>query len=284
MKKILAITGKFIADQAKRFKAFWKSRNIYEKIGFIILAVLLLTVLVSFFWTPYDPTKMSGSEKLKGPSLKHPFGTDNFGRDILSRVMSGLQDTVIIAIGIVAIGAFFGAVIGALTGYFGGWIDEIVMRISDAMTAFPSVLLALVVISVWGTGKYKVIVALGIAFIPSFVRMVRGEMLKLRDEDYVDSAKLMGVPTLRIIFVHVFPNIMPTLLSAIAVGFNNAVLAESGLSYLNIGVTPPEASLGSMLSDAQGYLLNAPWYALAPGIIMILLILGFSFVSESKIK
>ncbi len=280
MKKIKS----FIVTRAKGFKEWFKQRTVTERIGFCILSLIMLMVLISFFYLPYDPTKMDGTSKLKGPSPSHLFGTDNFGRDVFSRVMSGLQDTVIIALGIVAIGAFFGSVIGSVTGYIGGLFDEAVMRINDAMTAFPSMLLALVVISVWGAGKYKVIIALGIAFIPSFVRIVRGEMLKLKDADYVDSARLMGVPTFRIIYRHIFPNIMPTLLSAIAVGFNNAVLAESGLSYLNIGVTPPEASLGSMLSDAQGYLLNAPWYALAPGFVMIILILGFSFVSEGRTK
>lgn len=266
----------------KNLLTAFKQKNIYFKIGMGLLIFFTVVVLISFFYTPYDPTAMSRSEKFMAPCPAHPFGTDNFGRDILSRVMAGVQDTFLIALGVVAIGAVVGSVIGALTGYFGGIVDDIFMRINDILTAFPSVLLALVFVSLWGSGKYKIIAALGIAFIPSFVRMVRGEMLKLREADFVDSARLMGVSHLRIIFVHIFPNMMPTLLSAIAVGFNNAILAESGMSYLGIGVTPPNASLGNMLSDAQGYLLNAPWYALAPGITMILLILGFGFVSENQ--
>lgn len=267
----------------KRSIDSFKGKNIYFKIGTFLLLFLALVVAVSIFYTPYDPTEMNGAEKFMAPCAAHPFGTDNFGRDIFSRVMSGLQDTFIIAFCVVMIGAVIGSVVGALTGYFGGWLDEVLMRLNDMLTAFPSVLLALVFISLWGSGKYKIIAALGIAFIPSFVRLVRGEMLKLRAADFVDSARLMGVSHLRIIFVHIFPNLLPTLLSAIAVGFNNAVLAESGMSYLGIGVTPPNASLGSMLSDAQGYLLNAPWYALAPGITIIILILGFGFVSENNV-
>lgn len=261
----------------------FRSKNIYFKIGTLILLFLALVVLISVFYTPYDPTKMDGTAKFTAPCMEHPFGTDNFGRDILSRVMVGLQDTFTIAFGVVLIGAAAGSFIGALTGYFGGWLDEVLMRLNDMLTAFPSVLLALVFVSLWGSGKYKIIAALGIAFIPSFARLVRGEVLKLRSADFVDSARLMGVSHMRIIFVHIFPNLLPTLLSAVAVGFNNAVLAESGMSYLGIGVTPPHASLGSMLSDAQGYLLNAPWYALAPGITIIILILGFSFVSENNV-
>ncbi len=266
----------------KRLMSSFKGKNIYFKIGVGILVFLALVVLVSFFYTPYDPTAMDSSAKFTAPCPQHPFGTDNFGRDILSRVMTGLQDTFLIAFFVVLIGAVVGTIIGSITGYYGGIIDEVLMRINDMLTAFPSVLLALVFVSLWGSGKYKIIAALGIAFIPSFARMVRGEVIKLRDADFVDSARLMGVSDMRIIFVHIFPNILPTLLSAIAVGFNNAVLAESGLSYLGIGVTPPNASLGSMLADAQGYLLNAPWYALAPGITIIILVLGFSFVSENN--
>ncbi len=266
----------------KEFFHGFKKKNLYFKIGCVILAVFALVVIISFFYTPYDPSEMNASAKFQAPSLTHLFGTDNFGRDILSRVMAGLQDTFIIALGVVLIGVIFGGLIGALTGYYGGLIDEVLMRLNDMLTAFPSILLALVFVSIWGSGTYEIIGALGIAFIPSFARLVRGEVLKLKDSDFVDSARLMGVSNFRIIFVHIFPNILPTLFSAIAIGFNNAVLAESGMSYLGIGVTPPDASLGSMLSDAQGYLLSAPWYALAPGITIILLVLAFSFVSENN--
>ena len=141
-------------------------------------------------------------------------------------------------------------------------------------------MLALVFISILGTGKYNIILALGIIFIPSFARIVRGEFIRLKELDYVKSAKLMGAGKMRIMFVHILPNAMPALLSAITVGFNNAVLAEAGMSYLGIGVQPPDASLGKMLSEAQSFLFSAPWYVIFPGIVIILLILGFSFLSE----
>ena len=145
---------------------------------------------------------------------------------------------------------------------------------------FPSVLLALVIISIAGTGKYKVMIALGIAFIPSFARVVRGEYMRLREADYVISAKLIGVKTPRILFVHILPNILPALLSAIAIGFNNAVLAEAGLSYLGIGVQPPDASLGRMLSESQTYLASGPWCAIFPGLFLVLLVLGVGLLGE----
>jgi len=154
------------------------------------------------------------------------------------------------------------------------------LRINDVVFAFPSILLALVFVSIFGTGKYNVIGALGIAFIPSFARIVRGEFIKYREMDYVKSARLAGVPEFRIIFVHILPNAMPVLLSSIMIGFNNAVLAEAGMSYLGIGVQPPSASLGSMLSESQTYLFSAPWYALFPGLMIILMVLGLSLLAD----
>ncbi len=170
--------------------------------------------------------------------------------------------------------------LGAITGYFGGLLDEVLMRVNDALAAFPSILLALVFISILGGGAYNIILALGIIFIPSFARIVRGEFIRQKELDYIKSARLMGASHFRIMFVHILPNILPALCSAITVGFNNAVLAEAGMSYLGIGVQPPDASLGRMLSEAQGYLFSAPWYALCPGVIIILLILGFSLINE----
>ena len=170
--------------------------------------------------------------------------------------------------------------IGAFTGYFGGWLDEVLMRFNDAVVSFPSILLALVFISILGPGKYNVILALAVVFIPSFARMTRSEFLSQREMDYVKSARLMGVPHMRIIFVHILPNVLPTVFATAAIGFNNAILAEAGMSYLGIGVQPPDASLGKMLSDAQGYLQSAPWYALAPGLTIVWIVLGFSLFSE----
>ncbi len=249
-------------------------------LGFVITGIMLLMILVGFVYTPYDITKMDSTAKLAAPSLAHPMGCDNFGRDIFSRVLKGMGNTFVIAAATVAIGTVSGVVIGAFTGYFGGWLDEVLMRVNDVVFAFPSILLALVFVSLFGTGKYNVIAALGIAFIPSFARIVRGEFIKYREMDYVKSARLAGVPELRIIFVHILPNTMPVLMSSVLIGFNNAVLAEAGMSYLGIGVQPPSASLGSMLSESQTYLFSAPWYAVFPGLMIILMVLGLSLLAD----
>lgn len=249
-------------------------------IGGAITITMMLMTLVGFFYTPYDTTKMDSKNKLAGCSLEHIMGCDNFGRDIFSRVLEGMGNTFLIALATVAIGVFFGIIIGAFTGYFGGWIDEVLMRINDVIFAFPSILLALVFVSLFGKGKYNVVLALGIAFIPSFARIVRSEFIKYKEMDYVKSAKLAGVGDFRIMFVHILPNTMTVLLSSVMIGFNNAVLAEAGMSYLGIGVQPPDASLGSMLSEAQTYLFSAPNYAVFPGLMIILLVLGFSLLSD----
>lgn len=249
--------------------------------GCAITTITVLIIILGFFWTPFDPDAMSPAEKSLAPCAAHLLGTDNFGRDIFSRVMEGAGTTLSIAFIAVSIGATVGTVIGGLTGYFGGIADEIVMRINDAVTAFPSILLALVVITITGNGKTNIIIVLGILFIPSFARVIRGEFAKQRNMDYVKNARLMGVRKTRIIFVHILPNIAPVLLSSVAIGFNNAVLAEASMSYLGVGVKPTEsASLGRMLLDSQAYLFSAPWQALSAGFAISILILGFALISE----
>ena len=218
-----------------------QKKNHYLRIGLAITAVITAMALVGCFWTPYAPTAMSGSEKFAAPSLRHLFGTDNFGRDIFSRVMVGACT--------VTIGAVVGTLVGALTGYFGGLVDELLMRVNDAVTAFPSILLALVFISLLGFGTYNVILALGIAFIPSYARVIRGEFARQREMNYVKNARLMGASHLRIMLVHILPNTRQVLLPTLAIGFNNAVLAEASMSFLGIGVKPPDVSLGYMLSS-----------------------------------
>ena len=249
-------------------------------LGCCITGVLLVMILVGYLWPPYDPEAMDAAVKMDGPTFAHVLGTDNFGRDIFSRVLTGAGTTLYIAVATVAIGLFFGTLVGAFTGWFGGWVDEVLMRCNDVITAFPSILLALVLISLFGSGKHNMILALSLLFIPSFARVVRSEFAKQKQLDYVRNAKLMGVGTLRIMFVHILPNVLPVVMSTLAIGFNNAVLAETAMSYLDIGVKLPDTSLGRMLSESQAYFFSAPWYALSAGVTIILLILGISLISD----
>lgn len=254
--------------------------NGYLIAGLIMTSVTLIMSLISVFWTPYAPTKIDASSKFLAPSLSHLYGTDNFGRDIFSRAMKGMGTTITISLSVVLFSSVFGIILGAVSGYFGGLLDEVIMRITDALNGFPSILLALVMISLLGDGRKNLILALGIAFTPSYIRIVRSEFIRLRDADYITRARLMGVRKSRILFVHILPNIFSVFWVSVLIGFNNAILAESGMSYLGIGVKPPNASLGMMLSDAQGYLQKAPWYALAPGLTIVWIVLGMALLSE----
>lgn len=259
----------------------YNKTNIRLIIGISLLALIVLLVVFSLIVEIYDPNEVNYSEMLYKPSFKHLFGTDDYGRDIYTRVMRGAATTFGISLFTVAMGAVVGTVIGALTGYFGGIIDEILMRVNDCLASFPSILLALIVVSLLDKGTWNICIALGIVFIPSFARIMRAEFLKEKNKDYVLNARLMGASHLRIIFKHIFPNTLPILFSGILVGINNAVLAEAGLSYLGLGVQPPDPSLGRMLSEAKTFLLNAPWYELYPCLVMILFILSLTLISDN---
>ena len=246
--------------------------------------LLLLTVLLiagGLFLSPYGPDEMDAASKNLAPSLKHLFGTDHYGRDVYTRVAHGALTTVLIGAMTVAIGGIFGTLVGALAGYIGGTFDAVIMRINDCLLAFPSILLALVFVGVFGPSEKNVVIALGILFVPSIARVVRSDVRTQLQSDYVVNAKLLGVSNARILFVHILPNIRATLLVTMAVGFNNAVLAESGMSYLGLGVQPPKASIGRMLSEGQSYLRSAPWTVLFPGLILVLAVLGVSLLSDA---
>ena len=261
-----------------------KKKDLQFYIGIGILTLLGLFVIVGLLYHPYSSTQMDQAAKLAGPSMSHWFGGDKMGRDIFTRVQEGLRTSVLISFFSTLIGSFAGIVIGAITGYFGGWLDDGVMRIIDVLFAIPSILLALVFVSLSNSGIMNIILALGIAVIPSFAKMTRTEFREQKKREYVQAAKLMGASDARIIFRHILPNVVPTLVNCIIISFNNCILAEAGLSYLGIGVQPPTASLGGMISEGQAYLKVAPFYVLFPGIVMVLLLLGFGMIADGDMK
>lgn len=250
------------------------------KLGLAVTGFIILLVLISQFYTPYDPNAMNAAERFSPPGFKHLFGTDNFGRDNFSRAITGAKFTLFVAMSTVAIGTLFGIMLGLAAGFFGGAADEAVMRLIDALTSFPGILLALVMVTVLSQGKYTIIIALGILFIPSFTRIVRSSTLQCRNSEFVNSAQVLGASPFRIMLVHILPNIYPQLLSTIIIGLSNAILAESSMSYLGLGIQPPTPSWGRMLFEAQAYLFNAPWNALAPGMMIMITVLGFNYIGE----
>ena len=249
--------------------------------GCVLLLLTVLLIAGGLFLSPYNPDEMDSAAKNLGPSLRHLFGTDHYGRDVYTRVAHGSLTTMLIGALTVLIGGIFGTLIGALAGYIGGVFDAVVMRINDCLLAFPSILLALIFVGIFGPSEKNVVIALGILFVPSIARVVRSDVRTQLQSDYVVNAKLLGASNARILFIHILPNLRATLLVTMAVGFNNAVLAESGMSYLGLGVQPPKASLGRMLSEGQSYIRSAAWTVIFPGLLLVLAVLGVALLSDA---
>ncbi|ATP40016.1 peptide ABC transporter permease [Solibacillus sp. R5-41] len=255
--------------------------NINLIIGLLIVVGFFMVMIVSFFYTPFDVNVMNIPEKLRGPSSVNLFGTDEFGRDIFSRIMKGTQTAFAVGILTVVIGVTLGILIGAIAGYVGGWIDEICMRFMDALMAFPGIILALMLVAIFGPGIVNTAIALGIIAIPGIARIARSGFVQHRDAEYVLAAKLIGVNPFKIMFRHILPNISSQIIVAATVTFAAAMLAEAALSYLGLGVQPPNPSWGRMLKDSQAYLMSAPWYIYAPGGAITLLVLGLYMLSNA---
>lgn len=252
----------------------------FYTVGLILLSVVLAAFLVSLFWTPYDPYATDAASKLLAPSAAHPFGTDNFGRDVLSRVMSAAKFTVFISVAGVAIALVLGTVTGLPAGYFGGFTDKSIMLLNNSIMCFPGILLALVAVAVFGASMFNVVWALGLVFAPTFARVYRAGTLEIKEYDYITHARVMGVHPVRIMLLHILPNLVPQLLPATVIGLANMTLFESGMSYLGLGVQPPDASFGKMLAESQAYIRVAPWLVIFPSMMLVFYILGLYFVSE----
>ena len=255
-------------------------QNTNFRIGAVLLIILLLVVIISIFYTPYDPNQMNTIAKFQTPSPAHLLGTDNFGRDILSRIMKGSQAVFLVGVTAVLIGLIVGFVFGAIAGYAGGAVDEIIMRLTDAQMAFPGIILALVFITVLGPGSLNTAIALGITAIPRFCRITRASFMQIKQMDYIKAAKSRGASGLRLIVFHILPNMISPLIVTAALGISSAVLSEAGLSYLGLGIQPPYPSWGKMLYEAQAYLLTYPWYAVIPGIMITFIVLGFNLLGD----
>ena len=248
--------------------------------GLILHGIVVIAFVISLFWTPYAPDATDAASKLLAPSPAHPFGTDNFGRDVLSRVMSASKYTIFISASGIAIALILGIIAGIPAGYYGGFTDRIIMLLGNSIMCFPGILLALVAVAVFGPSVTNVIWALGLVFAPTFARVCRVGTMEIKELDYITHARVMGVKPARIMTLHIFPNLVGQLLPATVIGLANMTLFESGMSYLGLGVQPPDASFGKMLSDAQAYIRVAPWLIVFPALMLVFYILGLYFISE----
>ncbi|WP_369297142.1 ABC transporter permease [uncultured Neglectibacter sp.] len=260
------------------WKQCWHKKNFVA--GACMVGLMLLVMAVGFFWMPYDPEAMELDNKLSFFSSAHLLGTDQFGRDILSRMMEGARYSFLIGAAAVATGLLLGGVIGTVAGYYGGKPDELVMKLIDVQMAFPGVLLALMLIVVFGVGLGNMALALGIMSVPRFARITRSGFIKYREAEFIKAARVRGAGDGRIIFRHILPHVAPDIIVTCSLGFAGAVMSEAGLSYLGLGIQPPTPSFGKMLSEAQACILQAGWYVLVPAAAITLLTMGFNLMGD----
>ena len=256
-------------------------RNKNFILGSCMVGLMVLIMVVGFFYMPYDPDVMDTEHELQFFSAAHPLGTDQFGRDILSRIMEGTRVSFLVGALTVVFGLLVGGAVGAVAGYYGGKIDEVIMKLIDTQMAFPGVLLALMLIAVFGNSIQNLIFALGVMSIPRFARITRSGFIKYRDAEFIKAARSRGAGDGRIIFRHILPNIVPELIVTSSLGFAGAVMSEAGLSYLGLGIQPPTPSFGKMLSEAQAEILQAGWYVLVPAVAITLLVMGFNLIGDA---
>lgn len=258
-----------------------RSRNAGLVAGVVITACFATVAVIARWWTPYDPTALSIVDKLESPSWHHWFGTDQLGRDVLSMIMAGAQNSVGVALVSVIIGLFVGLPLGLLAAARrGGAIDEVIMRGNDLVFAFPSLLLAILITAVFGPGAVNAIIAIGIFNIPVFARVTRGGALQLWTQDYCLAARVAGKGRLRISVEHILPNLIGLLAVQGTIQFSLGVIAEAGLSYVGLGAQPPTPSWGRMLNEAQTLTALAPSLALFPGAAVLLFVLGLNLLGD----
>lgn len=247
--------------------------------GFLVLSFFVILAIFAPFIAPYDPEEIVEYETLP-PSFAHPFGTDDLGRDIFSRAVYGARISLTVGLVAVTIAVLIGTLVGAFAGYFGGWLDGFIMRFVDVMLSFPSIFLILAIQAMLTPNIYNVMIVIGLTSWMGVARLVRGEYLKIRELSYVEAARAIGCSNWRIIFRHILPNAQAPIIVAATLGMAGAILTESALSFLGMGVQPPMPSWGNMLMDAQAYMRDAPWMAIIPGLLILITVLSLYFVGE----
>jgi len=245
-----------------------------------VVTVLILTAIFGPLLAPYNPNAIEMSNRFASPSLTHPFGTDDFGRDILSRVIVGARVSLMVGIIAVSISAIIGTTFGILAGYTGRVVDEVIMRAMDILFAFPAILLAIAIMAALGRGVGNAMIAIGIVYIPIFARIARGSVLSLREEDFVDAARSVGATDSRIMIKHIFPNTTSPLIVEVTLSLSFAILAEAALSFFGLGTQPPDPSWGRMLSEGRAYFQQSVWLAIWPGLAIMLTVLGFNLLGD----
>lgn len=254
-----------------------------RKVSAIGLAIILILVIMAIFaplLAPYDPYQTDITNKLLPPSHTHWLGTDAVGRDTLSRIIFASRTSLLVGVGAVGMSALIGWPLGLIAAYYGRWAFNIIMRLIDTLMSLPMLVLALVISSVLGGGLKNVIIALGIGGISIHTRMMCGQALTVKENDYILAGRTIGVSDIRMMFRHIFPNSFPPLLVTMTIGLGGTILAEAGLSFLGVGISPPAAAWGSMISDGYRFLLTNPLLSIAPGVAIMLVVFGFNMLGD----
>lgn len=264
------------------FAEFWRRfrKNRLSMLGLTILVLFFVAAILADVIAPYGYEVQDLNAIGQPVSSSHIFGTDNLGRDIFSRVVHGARISLQIGFISVSIALFFGGILGAVAGFYGRWLDTLIMRLADVMMSIPGVLLAIVVVSVLGTGMRNLMIAIGISSIPSYVRIVRASVMTLRNEEYVEAARLSGGSDFRIIVRHIIPNIMAPVIVQVTLGLGLSILSAAGLSFLGLGVQAPQPEWGCMLSSGRAYIRTMPQIVIAPGLALVMLVLSLNMIGD----
>jgi|HigsolmetaAR202D_1030399.scaffolds.fasta_scaffold03098_9 ABC-type dipeptide/oligopeptide/nickel transport systems, permease components len=250
------------------------------QIGLVCFAIVFCAGLFAPILAPYDPIEQFIGSELQPPSGQYWLGTDELGRDLLSRILYGARLALLVGVVAVGAGSLIGVSLGMLAGYLGGWFESVTMRLWDTLLAFPGVLIAIAISAMLGPGVFNVGLAVAIISLPGYARLARAGVLAEREKEYVLAARSLGVPVPTIIFRHILPNILPPILTQVALGMASAVFLEAGLSFLGLGAQPPEPSWGGMLADSRTYMRQAAWYGIAPGLAITLFLMGLNFLAD----
>lgn len=279
-------SGKKKLNSMEKERSLWSDawkrlrRNPFAMLGLVMLVVIAILAIFAKAIAPHDPNFQNYANAMQTPSSSHWLGTDNFGRDILSRIMYGGQISLRLGLFGTLIGASIGSILGAVAGYFGGWADTLIMRLLDVQMAFPGILLAIIVIAVLGNNEINVIIAIGVFSFPTFARVVRGAFLVLREQDYVVAAQSVGAGSGRILFRHLLPNSLSPILVLSTIRLGTAILTAASLGFLGLGVRPPSPEWGTMLSEGRNYMQLSPHIAIFPGLAILITVVALNLFGD----
>jgi len=266
-------------NEFKRFRRVFLGRGVVV-FGLIVLLFFIIIAVFAPLIAPYDPYETDVGNALLQPSRHHLLGTDAVGRDILSRIIFGSRTSLLIGLTVVAISTLIGTILGVLAGYYGGWIQTVIMRLIDAYMAFPMIILALMVSSLLGGGIKNVVIALSVAMMPGYARLMCGQTMHIKENDYIMAERSLGAGNFNIMFRHIVPNCLSPLIVMVTMMLGSVILAEAGLSFLGVGITPPTAAWGSMVNEGRPYLTTSPFLAFSPGIAIMLVVFAFNMVGD----